>query len=225
MTRYGIKNGFKPFRTLTPRPYAWRGTPRYSYNQGMQGSASHQGQLAHEYESGVAGDLANPAFSSGAAGRLNSAITGDGKQPKILRGFIRRANTDITDAVSQARLNFMYNPEEITRQYLSYVGNSPPSTRSTRCISRATSWPRPLCSTSTSTCSSTARTRRIRWLTIPACSWTTSSSTWWFATSCPRPAAGSSQVPDNGVMMVNPQQITVVFSPQLTVQGIPTTPP
>ena len=35
------------------------------------------------------------------------------------------------------------------------------------------------------------------------------------------PAAGSSQVPDNGVMMVNPQQITVVFSPQLTVQGIP----
>ena len=31
----------------------------------------------------------------------------------------------------------------------------------------------------------------------------------------------SNQLPDNGVMMVNPRDITVVFSPQLTVQGRP----
>jgi hypothetical protein len=33
--------------------------------------------------------------------------------------------------------------------------------------------------------------------------------------------AATSQLPDNGVMMVNPRDITVVFSPQLTVQGRP----
>ena len=37
----------------------------------------------------------------------------------------------------------------------------------------------------------------------------------------PAGAAGTS-VPDNGVMMVNPKDITVVFSPELTVQGRPT---
>jgi hypothetical protein len=31
----------------------------------------------------------------------------------------------------------------------------------------------------------------------------------------------STQLPDNGVMMVNPRDITVVFSPQITVQGRP----
>ena len=36
-----------------------------------------------------------------------------------------------------------------------------------------------------------------------------------------RPRPGSNTLPDNGVMMVNPRDITVVFSPQMTVQGRP----
>ncbi|NBZ97103.1 MAG: hypothetical protein EBR40_11915, partial [Proteobacteria bacterium] len=35
------------------------------------------------------------------------------------------------------------------------------------------------------------------------------------------PNSMSTTIPDNGVMMVNPRDITVVFSPQLTVQGRP----
>ena len=35
------------------------------------------------------------------------------------------------------------------------------------------------------------------------------------------PNQASNTLPDNGVMMVNPRDITVVFSPQFTVQGRP----
>ena len=35
------------------------------------------------------------------------------------------------------------------------------------------------------------------------------------------PNQASNALPDNGVMMVNPRDITVVFSPQLTIQGRP----
>ena len=37
----------------------------------------------------------------------------------------------------------------------------------------------------------------------------------------PGGAAANNMLPDNGIMMVNPRDITVVFSPEITVQGRP----
>ena len=217
MSKYGIKNGFKP-SSVVPRPYAWRRTPYYS---SRLGSESHQGQVAHEYESNVATDLANPAFSSGAAGRLNSAITGDGKTPRILRGYIRRAQTDVTDRVSKTRLYFMYNPEQISRQYLSYLNSSAVDPFNTVYQSGNLVAPPSMLDFSFDLFfdrqDETHQTADHPGVYVD----------YQFFDMVVRnvvpndPASGASQVPDNGVMMVNPQQITVVFSPQLTVQGIP----
>ena len=54
---------------------------------------------------------AQPAFHSGAAGRLVPSLAQEGRSNRILRGFIRRAEYDPCRLRSTARLYFMYNPE------------------------------------------------------------------------------------------------------------------
>ena len=185
-----------------------------------------QQQLAYEWldSAGVSAGMRNPPFLSGTAGRLHPAlIDSHGMSARILRGYIRRANTVAGDPVTQARLYFMYNPEQIVRNYASYLdqgaldpfntlfqsGNlvAPPSfmdfsfelifDRQTEAMSPS----HPGVFVDYQFFDMVVRN------VIP---------------TDPN-ASTNNQLPDNGVMMINPMDITVVFSPQLSVQGRPIT--
>jgi hypothetical protein len=164
------------------------------------------------------GSYANPPFVSGAAGRINPVLMDKGV-PRILRGYIRRAAYD--DDASKARLYFMFNPETITRDYVSYLDQAaldpfntvfgsdnlvaPPSFMNFRFelffdrqdeVSQDMNHPGVFVDYQFFD----LVVRNV----IPA-----------------DPNGANNTLPDNGVMMVNPRDITVVFSPQITIQGRP----
>src|SRR5262245_45619221 len=114
------------------KAYAWSGSPRYRTadvpvpNVGFAGvdRTVLEQQFAYEWldSANTPSNLRNPPFSPGTGGVLApSLVSVSGGPPRILRGFIRRAEYDRTDAASMARLYFMYNPETITRDYVSYL--------------------------------------------------------------------------------------------------------
>lgn len=177
-------------------------------------------RLAYEWyqSSQIEGQYSNPPFLTGAAGRVSPVLQNDGV-PRILRGYIRRANYD--DEASKARLYFMFNPETITRDYVSYLDQAaldpfntvfgsdnlvaPPSFLNFRFelffdrqdeISQDMNHPGVFVDYQFFD----LVVRNV----IPT-----------------SPNAVNNTLPDNGVMMVNPRDITVVFSPQITVQGRP----
>jgi hypothetical protein len=70
------------------------------------------------------GNFANPPFLSMAAGQLIESLDfgeAGGRPARLLRGFIRRAYHDTNDPNSSCRLNFMYNPPAIQREYVNYL--------------------------------------------------------------------------------------------------------
>lgn len=176
--------------------------------------------------SGISGytarSLTNPPFISGAAGRLLPMLrdAATGGPARILRGYIRRAGFESGDAMSRARLYFMYNPEIITRDYVSYLNQTaldpfnsvygsandvaPPSFMDfTFAIffdrqEEAADPVHPGVFVDYQYFDMVVRN------VIPS-----------------DPNSTSNTLPDNGVMMVNPRDITVIFSPQITVQGRP----
>lgn len=166
----------------------------------------------------------NPPFLSSEAGRLltgQRALDSAGNQvpARILRGFIRRAQVNVADHPSQCRLYFMYNPAEIVRDYVSYLDQGALDPFNTVYQSGN--------------------------LVAPP-SFMDFSFELFFdrqaeAASADHPGVMVDQeyfdlvvrnvipgddtsggLPDNGLLMVNPKDITVVFSPQLSVQGRPT---
>src|SRR5580765_1800542 len=234
----GLKNQYRP-SALAPNAYGWAASPRYQQADvptalmdrpaGVTSSEFIQ-QFAYEwYQSGDRlgfGGLgfSNPPFVGAAAGRLLPSLrTGsmEGFPPRILRGYIRRAQFDPGVAnISQARLYFMYNPETITRDYVSYLdqtaldpfntvyqsGNlvAPPSILDFSFElffdrqEEATAADHPGVYVDYQFFDMVVRN------VIPT-----------------DPQQTSNTLPDNGVMMVNPRNITVVFSPQFTVEGRP----
>lgn len=168
----------------------------------------------------------NPDFEFNKYQRVPNGIS----DPRIVRGYIRR--TDTSDDVGNASLNFMFNPEQITRDYVSYLDQAALDPFNTLYQSGNLVNP-------PSFVNFTFSLFFDRQDDIAAgAKWSTSSgpSTDSSEIGClidyqffdlvvrnvvPSQKAGNA-VPDNGVMMVNPKDITVVFSPQLTVQGRPT---
>ena len=63
----------------------------------------------------------NPPFTQGAAGRLLPALEEGGIPSASCVASSGAAEYDPADAKSTARLYFMYNPEKITRDYVSYL--------------------------------------------------------------------------------------------------------
>lgn len=213
------------YSPLVPNPYG----SNAPYNNadvpvGWANSSAPPEQLARRlvYEwyqsSQTEGRLSNPPFLTGAAGRI-SPVLKDSGVPRILRGYIRRANYD--DEVSKSRLYFMFNPETIQRDYVSYLDQAaldpfntvfgsandvaPPSFLNFRFelfFDRqdevAQDMEHPGVFVDYQFFDLVVRN------VIPT-----------------SPNASNNQLPDNGVMMVNPRDITVVFSPQITVQGRP----
>ena len=220
----GTTNTFRP-TALSFNSYGWRGAPMYNSADSPQRGPTPvdrriaEQQFAYEWldSSSALNGSSNPPFTTGAAGRL---LPGAGNN-KVLRGFIRRAEYDNSDPTSKARLYFMFNPETITRQYVSYLdqgaidpfntiyqsGNlvAPPSYMDFNFsllfdrqeeTSNDASWPGVFVD--------------YEYFDLVVRNVVPSG-----------PTATSNTLPDNGVMMVNPRDITVVFSPNLTVQGRP----
>ena len=234
--RYGLRNAFRP-TLLAPNAYGWSTAPGYNradvptalMDQPSNITAEQFAQqFAYEwFQSGTwqpgfpsSQGYTNPPFVSGAAGRLLPSLTTSGMSPRILRGYIRRASYEAGDFVSKARLYFMYNPEQITRDYVSYLeqgaldpfntvyqsGNlvAPPSILDFSFElffdrqEEATAPDHPGVYVDYQFFDLVVRN------VVPS-----------------NPNQSSNTLPDNGVMMVNPRNITVVFSPQFTVEGRP----
>lgn len=215
------------YNPLVSAPYGFTGAAPYNLEDVPARLASSNAlspeqltkKLAYEWLNSheIGGSDSNPPFTSGAAGRLNPILEGQ----RITRGYIRRAQYEASDATSKARLYFMYNPETIVRDYVSYLDQAaldpfntvygsnnlvaPPSFMNFRFdlffdrqdeVSQNIDHP--------GVFADYQYFDLVVRNVIPT-----------------DPSLSSTALPDNGVMMVNPRDITVVFSPQITVQGRP----
>ena len=156
---------------------------------------------------------ANPPFNTSTGGILSPA-QGPGK---ITRGFVRRSSPDSGDLMSLSQLNFMYNPAEITRDYVSYLDQAALDPFNTIYQSGNLVVAPNFINFSFSL----VFDRQIDELKVPYADLGVLMDYRYFdmvVRNVP-PMGGSAAVPDNGIMMANPKDITVVFSKDLTVQG------
>jgi hypothetical protein len=161
----------------------------------------------------------NPPFSTSVAGKVpktvDSASRGD--DGKIVRGFIRRENdTDKADPTSGYRLNFMYNPETIQRQFIAYLDQGALDPFNSINGSGNLAAPPGILDFSFELMFD-RQLEVFRDDNHPG----TKVDYDYFDLVVRGVVPGVSAIPDNGVMMVNPRNITVVFGPDLTVTGKP----
>jgi hypothetical protein len=231
----GLINRFRP-TALSFNSYGWKGSPLYNRAdvpaQWVEGVGTVdrtviEQQLAYEWlnssEAGGPGVIwTNPPFLSGAAGRLMPMMeTANGTPARILRGFIRRSEADLSDIASMSRLYFMYNPNSITRDYVSYLDQGALDPFNTVFQSGNLVAP-----PSQMDFTFNLFFDRQEEAVIPSNPGVFVDYQYFdlvvrnvIPTTDPNGA--NNTLPDSGVMMVNPRDITVVFSPQITVQGRP----
>lgn len=175
----------------------------------------------HAYErlnaSGAA--LSNPPFDMGAAGRLTTYIESTGTDdPRILRGYIRRSNMSGVDPTDGYRLYFMFNPQTIQRSYVAYLDQQALDPFNTIYGSNNLVAPPGILDFSFELFFD--RQAENANGTMPR-GVLEDFDYFDLVVRGVIPDAGANQIQDNGIMMVNPRNITVVFSPQLSVQGRP----
>ena len=157
----------------------------------------------------------NPDFRYNLYSKVPSGI----KDATITRGYIRRSNTD--DDVGGASLNFMFNPEQITRDYVSYLDQAALDPFNTLYQSGNLVNPPSFVNFNFSLFfdrqdDMAANPRDAKGVLVDYEYFDL------VVRNVVPSQRGTPDVPDNGVMMVNPKDITVVFSRDLTVQGRPT---
>ena len=242
--KYGIRNQFVP-AALAPNAYGWKSGNSYNSadvpsrwvtqasSQVAVPSDVLRQQFAYEwFQSGDinAGwspnaNMSNPPFVSGAAGRLIPLLTDalTGGPSRILRGYIRRANYDVKDDLSKTRLYFMYNPEQISRDYISYLDSSQTALDPFNTVYQSGNLVAPPSMLSFSFSLFFDRQEEAQQFDHPGVFVDYQYFDMVVRNVIPTdPNQMSNTLPDNGVMMVNPMDITVIFSPQITVQGRPT---
>lgn len=235
--RYSIRNTYRP-SVLAPKAYGWSSGAKYATadvpsqwvnNQSNITTDALRQQFAYEwFQSGDqfagfgGGQYSNPPFVSGAAGRLHPLLLDEhGKPARILRGYIRRADYDVTEPMSKSRLYFMYNPEVITRDYVSYLEQSALDPFNTVYQSGNAIAPPSIMNFSFELFFD--RQEEAMQVDHPGVFVDYQFFDMVVRNVVPTdPNQNNNTLPDNGVMMVNPRDITVIFSPQLTVQGRPT---
>lgn len=172
----------------------------------------------HSYErlNDVGLSRTNPPFETGSSGRVTTIMSN--LDTKIVRGYIRRTSNNNSDPTNDYRLYFMYNPETIKRNYVSYLDQGALDPFNTIYGSKNLVAPPGVLDFS---------------FDIFFDRQTENANG-----SMPRgvledfdyfdlvvrgviPDQQNPALPDNGIMMVNPRNITVVFSPQFSVQGRP----
>ena len=238
--QYGIVNKYRPTRLIN-NAYGWTGSPGYNRADVPtalmdQPTGITQDQFLQQfaYEWFQSGEsvyfpgskfggtgYSNPPFIGGAAGRLIPSLrSADGGVPRILRGYIRRAQFEAGDDSSRARLYFMYNPETITRDYVSYLDQGALDPFNTVYQSGNLVAPPSVLDFNFELIFD--RKEEAQQVDHPGVYVDYQFFDLVVRNVVPSATdATSNTLPDNGVMMVNPRDITVVFSPQFTVQGRP----
>lgn len=219
-----VTNAFSP---LVSAPYGFTGAAPYNLADVPSRWAANNAlspeqltkRLAYEWLNSheIGGNYSNPPFTSGAAGRLHPIL----QSQRITRGYIRRAQYEKDDATSNSRLYFMFNPETIVRDYVSYLDQAALDPFNTVYGSNNLVAP-PSFMNFRFDLFFDRQDEVAQDIDNPGVF-----ADYQFFDLVVRnvipsdPNAVSTTLPDNGVMMVNPRDITVVFSPQITVQGRP----
>ena len=154
----------------------------------------------------------NPPFNTGSAGRLMDGM------PQISRGYIRRNIYDPNDPTSNYRLYFMYNPADIQRNYVAYIEQQALDPFNTIYGSNNLIAPPGILDFSFDLFFD--RQTENATGTIPR-GVMTDQEYFDLVVRGLVPDGQSPALQDSGIMMINPRNITVVFGPQLSVQGRP----
>lgn len=226
----GGRGRFVP-TAMTPRAYGFRrrpytpaDVPTSLVSRGIGLSAQQfRQQFAYEWllSEEISRGLSNPPFTKGAAGRLLPSLQDEGQPARILRGFIRRSNIETGENRDQSRcrLYFMYNPEIITRDYVSYLDQTALDPFNTVYDSGNLVAPPSILDFSFSLFFDRQEEA------VDPENFGVFADYQYFdlvvRNVVPTDPNSTDAIPDSGVMMVNPREITVVFSPQITVQGRP----
>ncbi len=220
-------NSFKPSEF---KSYGWSGAPRYK-----SGDLPIPDEIPNEdrtifaqqfaYEWLDSGDplnaQSNPPFLTGSAGRISPDLrNAQGGIPRILRGYIRRAEYDTADQMSKSRLYFMYNPESITRDYQSYLDSTSLDPFNTVYQSGNLVAPPSYLDFSFDLFFD-RQEESARNAAHPGVFVDYQFFDMVVRNVTPTNDVTNNTLPDNGIMMVNPRDITVVFSPNMSVQGRP----
>ena len=184
------------------------------------GSAQNQ-QTVYEWMDYSSQWKTNPPFLKGSAGSLMEGlrVSGGEERPRILRGFIRRAQYALNDDASMSRLYFMYNPETISRDYMNYLDQGALDPFNTVFQSGNLVAPPSMLNFGFELFfdrQEEAMAANNRGVMVDM-------DYFDLVVRNVKPGGSSANntLPDNGIMMVNPRDITVVFSPEITVQGRP----
>jgi hypothetical protein len=164
---------------------------------------------------------ANPEFDRGSAGRILASLTetNKGNDPRITRGYIRRTVVnDGGDPTSSYRLYFMYNPGMIQRAYVSYLDQDALDPFNTVFGSNNLVAPPGVLDFSFDLFFD----RQVENASGDMPRGVLEDFDYFdLVVRGVVPDPQQPDLPDNGIMLVNPRNITVVFSPQLSVQGRP----
>lgn len=221
--RFKQYNDFTPL-AVTPRTRGRSGNRNQSFDLQQTSSQNFSNLVRNRsyalMDEGRENLRANPPFLLGSSGRVLGSISDQaaGADPRIARGYIRRSVLDDSDPTSNARLYFMYNPETITRNYVSYLDQAALDPFNTVFGSNNLVAPPGILDFSFDMFFDRQAENANG--------------------SMPRgvledfdyfdlvirgvvPDPQMPALPDSGVLMTNPRNITVVFSPQLSVQGRP----
>lgn len=161
-------------------------------------------------------DPTNPPFQTSTAKSSNPNVT-VGPQT-ISRGFIRRADpTDANDPTGKYRLRFMYNPEAIQRSYISYLDQQALDPFNTINGSQNKAAAPGILDFSFEMFFD----RQIENAQDPAHPGALVDFSYFDLVVRGVVPSANQHIPDNGIMMVNPRDIVIVFSDQFTVRGRP----
>ena len=161
--------------------------------------------------------IVNKPFLSGSAGRLQP-----GARERIQRGFIRRARqNNPANALSNMSLRFMYNPATIDRQYAAYLDQAAIDPFNTLFQSGNLVAPPSFIEFKFELVFDRQDEATTRGPWSDMADWPNIGALhdYQFFDAVVRnvpPQGIPNVVPDNGVMMVNPEDIVVVFAPTLT---------
>lgn len=173
--------------------------------------------------------LSNPNFRFTAkTSPLSENPSNKNYDPRILRGYIRRTRTDAADPNSASRLYFMYNPTQIQRSYIAYLDQQALDPNNTTFGSGNLAaapgildftfelfFDRQIEVGANSPGAGITQDLMDRGVLVD----------YDFFDRVVRGVnpdnPGENKIPDNGVMMINPNNITVVFSQELAVTGRP----
>lgn len=173
-------------------------------------------QYAVERLTNISSGTANPSFLL--TSRINRLA--NSSDNKIYRGYIRRASPDAGDPTSDYRLYFMYNPEVIQRSYVAYLDQQALDPYNTMYGSGNMAAPPGILDFSFELLFD-RQLEVAQDANHPGTKVDYDYFDLVVRGVVPDSNSSGNAIPDNGIMMINPRNVTVVFGQDLTVQGRP----